>query len=460
MVLLPPDPTEVPQTRKHLSFDPLARQIRGRAEQLPDHRSREADFPIADAVMSGFAMFSLKDPSLLAFQERRNDRNMRAIYRIGNVPSDTQMREILDPIEPDRLRPLFNDVLRQLQRGKALESFVFENGCYLLSLDGTEYFSSKTVHCASCQCRKNKNTGEVTYYHQMLAAVLVHPDHKEVIPLAPEPIVKQDGDNKNDCERNAAKRLLRKIRREHPHLPLVVVEDGLASNAPHIRLLKDLNMHFLLGAKPDDHEFLFEEVVKAHEDNRVITISWNDEKDPDVLCEITFLHDVPLNKSNPDLSVNFLQYIEYGPDDHRRKQFTWVTDLTITKDNARHLVRGGRARWKIENETFNTLKNQGYHFEHNYGHGKQNLSVVFAMLMMLAFLVDQAQQRCCPLFRAVQAKVGSKRVLWERVRSHFYHFIFPSMRDLLEAELYDRGKEVHLPTRLPRSVVHSSGPPG
>jgi hypothetical protein len=438
----------------------LVRQIHQRAEKLPDHRSREGDYSLVDAFMSAFAMFSLKDPSLLAFQERRNDRNMKALYRIGNVPGDTQMRELLDPTAPDALRPLFNDVLRPLQRGKALEPFVFEDGSYLLSVDGTEYFSSKTIHCPSCQCRKNKNTGEVTYYHQMLGAVLVHPDHKEVIPLAPEPIVKQDGDNKNDCERNASKRLLQKIRREHPHLPLTVVEDGLASNAPHIRLLQELDMHFLLGAKPDDHEHLFEEVRKAYEDGRVTTLSWNKEGDPDILCEISFLNDVPLNKSNSDLRVNFLQYFEYGPEGHRRKQFSWVTDFTITQANARHLVRGGRARWKIENETFNTLKNQGYHFEHNYGHGQQNLSVVFAMLMMLAFLVDQAQQLCCPLFRAVLKKVGSKRLLWERVRSHFYHFVFRSMRELHEAVLYDRVKEVLPLTPLQAALLYSTGPSG
>ena len=85
-------------------------------------------------------------------------------------------------------------------------------------------------------------------------------------------------------------------------------------------------------------------------------------------------------------------------------------------------MRGGRARWKIENETFNTLKNQGYNFEHNYGHGEQNLSVVFAMLMMLAFLVDQTQQLCCALFQAVWAKLGSKRLLWERMRALFYDY--------------------------------------
>ena len=148
-------------------------------------------------------------------------------------------------------------------------------------------------------------------------------------------------------------------------------------------------MRFLLGAKPDDHEHLFDEVSKAEAEGRATTLRWTDAKKEEVQCEIRFAHDLPLNKSNADLLVNFLQYTEYASDGSIRKRFSWVTDLTITCDNASHLVRGGRARWKIENETFNTLKNQDYHFEHNFGHGEQNLSVVFAMLMMLAFLVDQ-----------------------------------------------------------------------
>jgi hypothetical protein len=436
-----------PKTRKHLSFDPLIRQIHQRAEQLPDTRDEpDCDFSVADAVMSAVAMFSLKDPSLLAFQERRNDENMKNLFRIRQVPSDTQMRVILDPLEPDLLRPLFNDPFGQLQRGKALEPFVFHEGCYLLSIDGTEYFSSKKVHCESCLQRKNSKTGEITYYHQMLGAVLVHPDHKQVIPFAPEPIVQQDGDNKNDCERYASKRLLQKIRDEHPNLQLIVVEDGLASNAPHIRLLKSLWMHFLLGAKPDDHEHLFDEVSKADAEGRVTTIRWTHDNDADVQCEIRFVYNLPLNKSNPDLRVNFLQYIEYGSDGQIRKRFSWVTDLTITHDNARHLVQGGRARWKVENETFNTLKNQGYHFEHNYGHGQLNLSVVLAMLMMLTFLVDQTQEFCCPLFQSVHKKLGSRRAVWDHLRSHFRHFQFRSMQHLYEVMLYDLAKEVPAPS--------------
>ena len=193
---------------KHLSFDPLIKVIRDAAEKLPDQRG-DSDYSIADAVMSAIAMFSLKDPSLLAFEKRRYDENIKNLFRVLNVPSDTQMRTILDPLEPDLLRPMFNDVFRQLQRG--LKPYVFHEGCYLLSMDGTGYFSSKKIHCKSCLQKKNSKTGEITYHHQMLGAAVVHPDHKQVIPLAPEPIIKQDGDNKNDCERNAGKRLLQRF---------------------------------------------------------------------------------------------------------------------------------------------------------------------------------------------------------------------------------------------------------
>lgn len=442
-----------PWPRRHLCFDSMVRDIRSRAEQLPDPRTRRSSYSVADAVMAGFAMFSLKDPSLLAFEERRNDANMKSLYLIDAVPSDTRTRELLDPTDPDQLRPMFQDVFRQAQRGKALDAYAFHEGHYLLSIDGTEYFSSKSVHCSSCLCRENKKTGEVTYYHQMLGAVLVHPDQKEVLPLAPEPIIKQDGENKNDCERNAAKRLLQKIRREHPNLPLIVVEDALAANGPHIRLLQELDMRFLLSVKPDDHEYLFAALLLAYDEERVTTITWQDETRPGVTCELSFVHELPLNKANSDILVNFLQYSEYGPDDQRVKNFTWITDLTITTENGLHLTAGGRSRWKIENETFNTLKNQGYHFEHNYGHGQENLSVVLAMLMMLAFLVDQVQQLCCPLFQAVYKKVGSKRALWEQFRSHFYHFNFKSMLHLHETMLYDLAKNLPPPPRSPASFA-------
>jgi hypothetical protein len=201
-------------------------------------------------------------------------------------------------------------------------------------------------------------------------------------------------------------------------------------------------MHFILGAKPGDHAFLFDRVAAAFDDDSMTTLAWQEGANR---CEINFGADLPLNESNQDVRVNFLQYAEYGSDGERKICFSWVTDLTITTENAKLLVRGGRARWKIENETFNTLKNQGYHYEHNFGHGKCSLSVVFAMLMMLAFLVDQVQQHCCPLFRAVWAKKKTKRALWESLRSHFQHFTFRSMQHLYEVMLHDLAKNVAPP---------------
>jgi Transposase DDE domain len=254
-----------------------------------------------------------------------------------------------------------------------------------------------------------------------------------VIALMPEPIIKQDGTDKNDCERNAAKRLIAKLRQDHPHLKVIVTEDSLSSNAPHIDVLQEHDLHYLLGVKEGDHTYLFEQVAVAERAGRVIYYDRNDEA-TGLRHRFRFVSDVPLNESNADLRVNFLECWEWDQD--QVQHFSWVTDLRVNKGTVYQLMRGGRARWRIENETFNTLKNQGYHFEHNFGHGYQHLSVVFAVLMMLAFLVDQVQQMCCPLFQAVWAKLGSKRRLWERMRALFYDYALESMRHLFEALLY------------------------
>lgn len=419
--------------RKGLSADALFTLVREGFEKLPDDLPPNAEVSLPDALMSAFAMFSLKDPSLLAFDKRRNDANLKSVYHIENIPCDTSLRTTLDPVDPELLRPSFKDVFRQLQRGKALEPFVFYQGCYLLSLDGTGYFSSHKIHCPSCMEKISKN-GEVTYYHQMLGAAIVHPDIKEVISLMPEPIIKQDGQAKNDCERNAAKRFFHKLRRDHPHLNLIVIEDALSSNAPHIRELQAHKLHYILGVKEGDHGFLFEHVRQAEREGRVTVWEYVDEA-TGVRHRFRFINEVPLNESNQDLLINFLEYWEIRPDG-RQQHFSWVTDFRLDEQNVYPVMRGGRARWKIENETFNTLKNQGYQFEHNFGHGEQNLSVVFAMLMMLAFLVDQTQQLCCPLFRAVWKKLGSKKMLWERMRSMFREYLVSSMREIFHALCY------------------------
>ena len=421
-----------PKARTHLSADALFRLVHTGFDHIPDYRPADVGIALPDVLMSAFAMVSLKAPSLLAFDKERAEGNVHTIYGIQRVPCDTYMREILDLVSPKWLRPVFTSVFRQLQRGTALEALTFLEGHSLLALDGTEYLSSKTMHCAACVHRVHRN-GSLTSTHQMLGAAITPPDQRAVMPLRPEPIVNHDGTSKNDGERNAAKRFVAKLRQDHPPLKFIVPEESLSSNAPHIAPLQDDALHSILGGKEGDHAYVFQQVQAAEHAGRVTSYARHD-RAAGLVHRFRLLNNVPLNASNVEVRVNCIEYWEMGQD--KVQHFSWITDLRVTTRNVLHLMRGGRARWKIENETFNTLKNQGYHFEHNYGQGEQHLSVVFAMLMMLAFLVDQAQQLCCTWFRAVWLKLGSKRLRWERMRALFYPYALMAMRQLFEALLY------------------------
>lgn len=428
-------------SRQGLSADRFFQFIRSEFDKIADHRSQPVQFSLADTLMAALAMFSLKDPSLLAFDKRREDPNdnFRSIFGITNTPCDTQMRSILDSINPNVIRPLFKGIFQILQRAKILEQFQYLDGCYLLSLDGTEYFSSKKVFCSHCLDKKHQN-GSVTYSHQFLGASLVHPKHKVVIPLAPEPIINEDGSSKNDCERNATKRFLAKFRQDHPRLKVIVVEDGLSANAPHIKDLEAADAQFIIGVKPGDHAYLFGLMKANDETNKTETHTFVD-PETGIRHEFRFHNNLPLNESNQDCLVNVLEYWEIHPDktvkgqlkEGEKKHFSWITRFVLTKTSVYPIMLGGRCRWKIENETFNTLKNQGYNLEHNYGHGDENLSVVLMLLMLLAFLVDQVQQLCCTTFGAAWTKSGTKRLLWERLREYFNAFLFESMTELLQA---------------------------
>ena len=417
--------------RKHLNADALIKTMRQRFDKVTDTRVKPA-YTLSDSLMSAFAMFALKDPSLLAFDQRRKEvkSNLHTVFGIDKVPCDSQMREILDPVEPESLRPAFTDIFSKAQRGKVLKQYVFHEGRYLLSFDGTQTFSSKKIHCEHCLSKTHEN-GTVTYHHQMLACVLVHPDVREVIPLMPEAILKQDGTTKNDCELNAAKRFFVAFREDHPHLPVIATGDALTANAPLILLMRRLDIVPLLVAKPGNNSFLFQQMETAFAEGRTEVFSYTDATTK-VIHHCRWLTQVPLNESHPDVLVNMLEYWEiedgsvifYG---------SWVTDLELRENNVSLVVRGARAHWKIENDTFNTLKNQGYHLEHNFGHGKQNLSVVLSLLMLLAFASDQLQQLSCALFQAAWEKTGSKKQLWEEMRHLFYSFALTSMADVYEA---------------------------
>jgi hypothetical protein len=403
--------------RKDLGIPSLIAHVHSLFSKIPDPRSlKKADIPIVDHLMSGLAVFGLKCPSLLDYDRKRSNeataQNLRNLYMVKNPPSDTYLRERLDEVDPENLRSAFKKLFALVQRGKGLEEFEYMDRHVLLSGDGTGQFSSSRISCPCC-CTKKHSNGTTTYYHQMFGVSVVHPEKRNVIPLCPEPILNSDGSHKNDCERNACKRFLENFRREHPHLKAILVEDGLSSTAPNIRMIEEYGLRYILVAKPGDHQFLFQQLEESEHAH------YYEEKTSDgYYHQFRFMNGVSLNKSNVDVKVNLIEYRQTDPKG-KETNFSWVTNIYVSAINVMKIMKGGRARWKIENETFNTLKNLGYNFDRNYGHGKQYLATIFCMLMMLAFLIDQIQEICCSLFQKCKLALHTYRELWENMRVLF-----------------------------------------
>ena len=344
------------------------------------------------------------------------------------------MRDILDDVEPEQISVAFSSIVNQLKEEGKLDEYLFMGKYYLVSIDGTGEFSSNSISCENC-CTKTDDEGNVvSYYHQLLSAVIVHPNKQQVIPIAVEPIIKEQDQTKNDCERNASKRLLRDLKATYPDFPFVIIEDGLASNAPHIKLLKELGFHFILGVKEGDHKYLFDQVQDAMHNG--LTGEFNYENEDGSHKGYRILNNVPLNQSNQDVKVNYLEYSESDSSENLTKYFTRVTDFELEEDNAEVISEGGRARWKIENETFNTLKNQGYNLEHNYGHGAKHLSTVFMILTVLAFLIDQTQELCSEIFQAARRKFKSRTSLWSKISSLFTSYYIKDWKTLWDSIIY------------------------
>jgi hypothetical protein len=442
--LAPIPPREAIQMSDRLSVAPLLQAVRKTFSKIPEHRAGNVEYSLVDTLMSGAAVFGLKFPSLLKFDENRQEahirHNLQTLYGVaGTAPCDTQMRTILDPVEPAQVARGFDTLHRILERNGVLQEFK-HMGKTVVLLDATGEYSSHSIGCPDC-CTRTHADGTVEYYHQMLAAVIAHPDKKTVLPLAPEPIIRQQDASKNDCEINAAKRLLPKIRALYPKRKIIIVADGLYSKGPFIKLLNELGFEYILVAKEGDHISL----LKEYADLRAAGKAEEFEEIKDGLTQgFCWINGLSLNASHPNIKINLLDFWEFS-DEEKRSSWIWITDLKLTKRTVRPVMRAGRCRWKVENETFNTLKNQGYNLEHNYGHGKQHLATVLGFLMMLMFLIDQIQEACCPLFQAARNRLHSRTSLWEKLRGFFANYFIESWEDIWLSVIYGNQRGALVP---------------
>jgi len=401
-------------------FDYLLSKVHEKISQIPDHRKTTPDYPLADVLMSAFAMFSLKDPSLLSFVENYPTRaeNLSTVFKIGKIPTDNGIRRILDPINPDAFLPVYQSVLSDNKVLEVIQShncFPSLGGYTAIAVDGTGCYCSNKIKCPQCLVKKRKSGEE--YYHQLAGACIVNPDKKTVFPVFGEPITQQDGSAKNDCEYNAFKRLVPKLDQILPNQRKLILLDGLFANGPAIRLMLFYKMEFITVIKKG---YVLVQAQRLAEQNELQSRHWYKDKNKRIKCTAKWTNGLTLNGANQDIEVNFLQYEEIDTQTGKIIYAgKWITSLNIKSSIVKEFVKTARSRWKIENETFNVLKNQGYNLEHNYGHGKKFLSSLFAIIMLLAFLVDQLTQALDHGFQKALHAAKTMRDFRQKVRVLF-----------------------------------------
>jgi hypothetical protein len=389
-------------------------------------------YPLLECYFSAFAMFFLQDPSLLEFQRRFQQQvqqnNLASIFGVEEIPSDTQLRDVLDEQESEPLKEVYRLWFNRLQRSKQLERYRVFAEQYLITLDGSQYFSSERVHCSRCLSRQ-KSGGQREYYHQILQPALVHPQRPEVIPLAPEFIRKQDGSEKQDSEVAAGLRALERIRADHRQLPAIIVADALYATEAVLSAVATHRFSFVLGVKSGSHKTLFEDVEGLR---RGKLLDRYEEVKPDgSRYRYEWVNQVPLFASAGSSLVNFLQLQIFDATGKRTRCFSWITDLPLDIHTVAAVAHAARARWKIENENFNTLKNHGYHLEHNFGHGTSRLSETFFLLNTLAFFMHQIFALVDGLYQLARAGFGSRREYWNVIRASLRLILFESWDHVL-----------------------------
>jgi hypothetical protein len=433
---------------KSVTLAAIVKELRTTFAGVADGRvAGQCRYVLADTLMSGFAMMFFQHPSLLQFQramEKKRQRcNLQTIFGVQEVPSDTQMREMLDGVEVEALRGLLPQLWEKVRRAgwskrftTTLPSGQHQGTYYTIALDGSEYFRSTQVQCPHC-LRQPDNIGRVHYSHLIVGATLVRAGSHQVLPLDVEEVRNATAESApQDCELTAAKRLLARLRREHPQMAQIVIGDDLYSHVPLVAQLQQQRQHYMLVAKPNSHPPLMVAVTAAAGTPQSQRGQWTvGHGTQQKTYTYHFVRQVPLALES-SVRVNYLEVWEWNSTGTLLYHNSWITDLEVDATNVTEVVQIGRTRWKIENEQFNVHKNQGYDLTHNYGHGQQTLSMIFYLLNLLAYVThvllalgDRLYQRC----RAQE----SRRELWNALRTLVNRLLVESWTHLLDCYLDD-----------------------
>jgi len=405
--------------------------------EFPDVRSgKNIRYDLADVGMSAFSVFFTQSPSFLAHQRdmqlRKGRSNAESLFHLSQLPSDNQIRNLLDPVMPKHVDRVYRQIFLGLEKSGLLEKRRSFANQLLAAMDGTEYFSSKEIHCDNCSHRELKN-GKTNYFHSALTPVIVQPGNEYVISLEPEFIVPQDGHEKQDCEIQAAKRWIEKWGDFYAKRGMTILGDDLFSHEPFCRALKDKGFHFILVCKPDSHTHLYQSVdfLAAHGvlGNRVVR-RWTGRYAE--IYTYRYANQLPLSGEADALTVSWCELVITREDTGEQLyKNNFITDFEVTDTTLEAIVCDGRARWKVENENNNILKTKGYHIEHNFGHGKQHLASLLLSLNLLAFLFHTVLDLLDDQYRAIRQTLGTRRRFFQDLEALLRYVEFKTWDDVL-----------------------------
>jgi len=415
-----------------LSLQNLMRHFRKRWSSAPDERqpSNNTRYTIVDGILAAFSVFFMQSSSFLAhqrlLQSKKGRSNARSLFQVEEIPSDPQIRNLVDPLASAYFQEDFWFLLDELKTQQRLLPFRNELNTWAIALDGVTFFSSEKISCAKCLKREDRS-GVAHFYHSAITPVFVKPGQAQVLPLPPEFIVPQDGSEKQDCERMAAKRWLAQHHGQFPAHAVTYLGDDLYANQPFCQLLAETyRQFFILVCKPESHTGLYEWLdflEKNHRVEKVTHRQWKGQHGE--LWHYRFAQQVPLRNGEDALWVNWFELViaheETGPILY---QNSFVTNHPITATTVVPLAQVGRTRWKIENENNNTLKTKGYHLEHNFGHGQHDLANVLATLNILAFLIHTIQEMLEPAYQRLRRALGARKTFFNDLRALTRYMIF------------------------------------
>ena len=293
-------------------------------------------------------------------------RIMSGNKKLKEMPHYDTLNYYLEKLSPECLSGLRKKMVTSLIRGKQFNKNRLLGKYWRVILDGTGLFYFKEKHCENCLCTvKTGENGKKTklYFHKVLEAKIVLSDNI-IISLGTEFIENEKEDvSKQDCEINAAKRLLKKIKKDYPRLPICIHGDALYASESFMKLCKKkYHWDYLFTQKSTKQKILDEcfEWVKTADDAKRQT----------GLCKekgTAFFSNHMEEVAGKKEIMNVFEYEYETKDKNGNKQiirFQWITSLELTKRNIEEMILSGRGRWKIENEGFNNQKNGLYRIEH------------------------------------------------------------------------------------------------